>query len=80
MEALARAIEIFKTQVNFAEALGDKPRPVKPQVVNNWITRGRVPAEYCPRIEKATGRMVTCEELRPDVDWEFIRGTEKRAA
>jgi DNA-binding transcriptional regulator YdaS (Cro superfamily) len=26
-------------------------------------------------IERESGRAVTCEELRPDVDWAFIRAT-----
>lgn len=34
----------------------------------------RVPAEYCPRIEEATGGAVRCEDLRPDVRWDVLRG------
>jgi DNA-binding transcriptional regulator YdaS (Cro superfamily) len=26
-------------------------------------------------IERESARQVLCEELRPDVDWQFIRGT-----
>jgi DNA-binding transcriptional regulator YdaS (Cro superfamily) len=26
-------------------------------------------------IEKATNGLVTCEELRPDVDWAYVRGS-----
>lgn len=40
----------------------------------------RVPAERCPGIERATNGAVTCEELRPDVDWAYLRGTKKKAA
>lgn len=29
-------------------------------------------------IERESGRKVTCEELRPDVDWAYLRGTAKR--
>jgi DNA-binding transcriptional regulator YdaS (Cro superfamily) len=36
-----------------------------------WKARGKVPAEHCPAIERATG--VRCEELRPDVPWEVLR-------
>lgn len=36
-----------------------------------WRARGRVPAEYCPAIERETG--VKCEELRPDVPWVVLR-------
>lgn len=41
-----------------------------------WRARGRVPAEHCPSIERETraaGNAVTCEELRPDVDWAVLR-------
>lgn len=36
----------------------------------------KVPAEHCPVIEQETrirGAEVTCEELRPDVDWSVLR-------
>jgi DNA-binding transcriptional regulator YdaS (Cro superfamily) len=29
-------------------------------------------------IEKESGRAVTCERLRPDVDWAYLRGTSPR--
>lgn len=38
-----------------------------------WKSRGNVPAEHCPAIERATGGKVRCEELRPDVAWEVLR-------
>lgn len=44
-----------------------------PQVVNNWKRRGRVPADYCPAIERLTAGRIRCEELRPDVDWGCLR-------
>lgn len=31
--------------------------------------RGRIPAERCPHIEKATEGRWPCERLRPDVAW-----------
>ena len=36
-----------------------------------WRIRKRVPAEYCPAIERETG--VRCEDLRPDVAWDVLR-------
>ena len=45
---------------------------VSPQVVSNWRERG-VPAERCPAIEAATGGLVRCEDLRPDVAWHVLR-------
>ncbi|MCV5533321.1 toxin YdaS, partial [Escherichia coli] len=31
------------------------------------------PAERCPAIERATRGEVLCEELRPDIDWSYLR-------
>lgn len=45
-------------------------------LVSQWATGARpVPSSRCPAIERATGGAVTCEELRPDVDWAVLRGT-----
>lgn len=37
--------------------------------------RRSVRAERCIEIEKASGGAVRCEDLRPDVDWAYLRGT-----
>lgn len=42
------------------------------QAVSKWVKK-QVPAERCPEIEKATNGAVTCEDLRPDVDWAYLR-------
>lgn len=71
MEALQKAIQVYGGQSPLAVSLG-----VKQQHVWNWLKRGRVPAEHCPAIERVTrerGSVVTCEELRPDVDWAVLR-------
>lgn len=61
---------------DLARALG-----VTPTVVSHWASGERpIPPARCPSIERATSGAVTCEELRPDVDWAFIRGTEPRAS
>lgn len=40
------------------------------------ISTGQLLGEgLCINIEKASGGMVRCEALRPDVDWEYLRGT-----
>lgn len=57
-----------------AHALG-----INPTLISQWNTGKRpIPAARCPAIEKATGGLVTCEELRPDVDWGYLRGTAKQ--
>ena len=46
-------------------------------VVSLWKTGARqVPAERCPAIEAATGGLVRCEDLRPDVPWAVLRGNK----
>lgn len=64
MDALLLAIKILGSQSALAKAIGRRQ-----QDINNWIKRERVPADYCPSIERATNGSVTCETLRPDVDW-----------
>lgn len=50
-------------------------------LISQWaLNRRQVPADRCPDIEKATGGKVTCEELRPDVNWAILRHPTKEAA
>jgi DNA-binding transcriptional regulator YdaS (Cro superfamily) len=56
---------------SLAKCLG-VPAPL----LSQWRTGARpVPADRCPEIEKATSGAVRCEDLRPDVDWKYLRGT-----
>ena len=56
-------------QVDLARRLG-----VTPGAVHQWVTGATVlTAERAIEIEKATQGAVTCEELRPDVDWAYLR-------
>ena len=59
-------------------ALGDRLGVTK-GVVWAWKNRGQVPAEHCPAIERATAGAVRCEELRPDVDWAYLRSPRRKA-
>lgn len=34
----------------------------------------------CINIERESFGAVRCEDLRPDVDWAYLRGTKKKAA
>lgn len=68
-EALQKAVEAAGSLQVVADALG-----VTKGAVGQWKISGRrVPAEHCPAIERLVRRVVTCEQLRPDVDWAFIR-------
>lgn len=35
-------------------------------------------ADLCILIERESGSAIICEDLRPDVDWAFIRSSEHR--
>ncbi len=37
-----------------------------------------LPAEHAISLERLTRGAVTCEQLRPDVDWSVLRGTGPR--
>ena len=49
---------------------------VSPPTVHQWAHDGRpVPIQRCIQIEKATGGKVKCEDIRPDVDWAYLRNS-----
>lgn len=73
MHALARAIETAGGAKALAELIG-----VSSSAPSMWKARGRVPADHCPAIERATG--VKCEELRPEVEWSVLRTSPPIAA
>ena len=68
MEALDRAVTICGSQGALAAKIN-----VRQSLIAMWKKRGRVPAEYCPAIERATAGEVRCEQLRPDVAWDVLR-------
>lgn len=68
---IAKAIEVLGGPSAAARILGLRSH----SVVQGWRNNGRVPAEYCPAIERYTAGAVTCEQLRPSVDWTYIRGS-----
>lgn len=63
MSYLDDAIKLSGGLSAFAVLMGESP-----QVINNWRARG-VPVHRCPKVESIVGGRVTCEQLRPDVDW-----------
>lgn len=49
-------------------------------LISQWRTKSRpVPANHCPSIERATAGAVRCEDLRPDVDWAYLRNSSAAA-
>lgn len=67
MTPLDRAIEIAGSVAALAAAIN-----VATSAPSMWKKRGNVPAEHCPAIERETG--VCCEDLRPDIPWNVVRG------
>lgn len=69
----------LQTYLNYRGAVNELAAAigVLPEMVSQWKTGARqVPAERCPDIEAATQGAVTCEELRPDVNWAVLRETK----
>lgn len=72
MNAIEKACASVGGQSILAATLG-----ITPPAVNQWITGKRpVPPERCIAIERATAGAVRCEDLRPDVDWAYLRATD----
>ena len=72
--SLGRAADLLGSGAALARLCG-----VTKGAVWQWGLPGRrVPAEHCPTIEKATLGMVRCEDLRPDVDWEYLRNRPRK--
>jgi DNA-binding transcriptional regulator YdaS (Cro superfamily) len=67
--ALDRVVTILGgTKLAMARALGLKNY----QTIQSWY-ENRVPAEYCPQIERLTNGEVRCEDLNDEVDWAYLR-------
>lgn len=76
MSPIEVVISYFGSVSKTARALG-----VTAQAVCFWRdSKRRVPVGKCPDIERLTGRKVVCEQLRPDVDWQYLRNTSTSEA
>lgn len=70
MTAIFKAVQIVGSQKQLADLLG-----VKAPTVSQWLKGKRpVPVLRCPEIERITQGRVRCEELRPDIGWDALRG------
>lgn len=69
-EALEAAASMLGGQAALARAIGRTP-----QEVWNWLNRDDdgAPVEVCPLIAESVQHRVSCEQLRPDADWERLR-------
>lgn len=73
MTSIENAIAQLGGQTATARIFG-----ISPQATQQWSAQGRVPAEYCPRIEHLLAGAVRCEELNDRVEWALIRGGTDR--
>ena len=68
MEAGIGALKTAITEHLGSQAAAARCVGVTPQAVSEILRRGkRVPAEWCLRLEQATGGAVTAHDLRPDL-------------
>lgn len=77
-EALDKAIAHpnIRTMENLGAHLGEG---ISKGAVSQWKQPDRqVPSEYCPTIERLTDGDVRCEDLRPDVDWAYLRKSVRK--
>lgn len=70
MSPIKRAAQIIGSQKELARRLG-----VSKGAVSQWVDSG-VPLDRCIPIERMTSGAVRCEDLRPDVDWAYLRATD----
>lgn len=68
---LEQAIKMLGSTSALARGLG-----IKPWAVSKW-NKNRPPQERCLAIEELTAGKITAEQLRPDVNWEYVRNQEK---
>ncbi|TYG33332.1 helix-turn-helix domain-containing protein [Lonepinella koalarum] len=70
MTPLQKVFHIVGSRAALARHFG-----ILPWAVTKW-EKVQVPAERCPDIEKLTDGQVTCEELRPDINWSVLRNSQ----
>lgn len=68
---LEQAIKMLGNTSALARAIG-----ITPWAVSKW-DKNRPPKDRCLAIERATNGKITAEQLRPDLNWDYIRSEEK---
>lgn len=64
---LEKAILILGNRSQLAKKIG-----ITPWAVSRWDVN-QPPKKRCLAIEAATDGQVTAEELRPDINWDYVR-------
>ena len=71
MTALDKAIAILGNRSALARSLD-----ITPWALSKW-DKNNPPRDRCLAIEQATGGKVKAEDLRPDINWEYVREQQK---
>jgi DNA-binding transcriptional regulator YdaS (Cro superfamily) len=69
-DAFEKAIKIAGSKSALARSLG-----ITPWALSKWNIE-KIPEERCLPIEKITNKQVRAEQLRPDINWIFVRSTQ----
>lgn len=70
-DAFDRAIKIAGTPTALARGIG-----ITPWALSKWNVE-KIPKKRCEQIEEFTNGQVKAEELRPDINWEYVRNIKK---
>jgi len=69
-DALEKAIKIAGSKSALARSLG-----ITPWALSKW-NFNKIPEDRCLSIEELTHQEVKAEQLRPDINWTFVRSTK----
>lgn len=67
IEAFEKAINIAGSPTALARAIG-----ITPWALSKWNIN-KIPEDRCEQIQEFTNNQVLAEELRPDINWTYVR-------
>lgn len=69
-DAFEKAIKIAGSKASLARSLG-----ITPWALSKW-NFNKIPEDRCLSIEELTHQEVKADQLRPDINWAFVRSTK----
>lgn len=66
-EAFEKAINIAGSPTALARGIG-----ITPWALSKWNIN-KIPKERCEQIQEFTNNQVLAEQLRPDINWDYVR-------
>ena len=67
LEAFKKAVQIAGSQAALARGLG-----ITPWALSKW-NLSKIPTDRCEQIQEFTNNQVLAEQLRPDINWAYLR-------